>query len=137
MITVILDNEAVDALRNPHHPHHKDAMKVFEANRPSRRSNTARRTLVPTAVRVEAAWDRTAADAATINQLRIEDVPLDKQWANLAARILAEHHVSVADAHMGAAIRLQPDTDDVVVVTSDPGDMNTVAGARAIRIVSL
>lgn len=135
MRTLLLDNEAVAALRDPHHPHHRAAMAAYEANRPARRRDPARRTMVPTAVRVEAGWDRTHPRAAAINRLQIHDVPLDPAAANEAARISAAHRVSVADAHLGAAIAIT--SGPVTVLTSDPGDLATVAGDRQVTIVTL
>ncbi|MBK5223221.1 MAG: hypothetical protein JJE52_10160 [Acidimicrobiia bacterium] len=137
MTTVILDNEAVAALRDVHHPHHKRVLAFVEANRPTNRRETGRRTVVPAAVRVEANWDRTSPAAATINRLRIEDVPLDQIGANLAAALHDECDVSVADAHVGATIQRQARADDVVVITSDPGDVRLVAGSRAVRVITL
>src|SRR2546428_508563 len=60
--------------------------------------------VVPTAVRVEAGWDRTASAWAFPNRLRINDMPLDSVHANTAAAIRNPTGVSVADAHLGAAI---------------------------------
>jgi len=135
--TVILDHEALAAMHDVHHPHHKRALAFVEANRPINRKDRARRTVAPTAVRVEANWDRTSPAAATINRFRIEDVPLDGTAANLAATIHNDHHVSVADAHIGATIQRQPAAEEIVVLTSDPGDVGLVAGTRTVRVITL
>jgi predicted nucleic acid-binding protein len=89
---------------------------------------------VPTAVRVEAGWDRTAPAWAFINRLRIADLPLDASQANAAAAIRNRTQVSVADAHLGAAIQ---SADQVTVVTSDPPDMQLVAEGKHIEVVAL
>jgi hypothetical protein len=60
---------------------------------------------VPTAVRVEAGWDRTSSAWAFPNRLRITDMPLDSIRANTAASIHHQTRVSVADAHLGAVIQ--------------------------------
>jgi predicted nucleic acid-binding protein len=135
--TVILDNEALAAVRDVHHPHHKRVLAFVEANRSVNRKEKARRTVVPTAVRVEANWDRTSPAAATINRFRIEDVALDGAVANLAATIHNDHHVSVADAHIGATIQRQPAAEEIVVITSDPDDVGLVAGTRTVRVITL
>ncbi|HEX8770078.1 MAG TPA: hypothetical protein VF711_04845, partial [Acidimicrobiales bacterium] len=101
MRILILDNEAVGALRDPHHRHHRQAMAFLEAHRPVRRADKGRRTVVPTAVRVEAGWDRTAPASAFINRLNIIDVSLDKTAADYAAILLTHQNVSIADAHVG------------------------------------
>jgi hypothetical protein len=44
--------------------------------------------------------------------------------------------VSVADAHLGAAIRAA-EADYVLVLTSDPGDMRKAAEGRRVHIVAL
>jgi hypothetical protein len=85
---------------------------------------------VPTAVRVEVGWDRTSASWTFVNRLRIADIPLDPGHANAAAGIRNRTRVSVADAHLGAAIRA---ADQVTVLTSDPLDMHVVARGQADR----
>jgi len=76
-----------------------------------------------------------APAAAALNRLRITDHVLDTATANIAAAIADELvGVSVADAHIGAAIRSLPHKE-VVVLTSDPGDITRVAGDRPVRAV--
>jgi len=53
---------------------------------------------------------------------------------NVAATIADELAVSVADARVGAAIRLLPH-DEVVVLTSDLDDITRVAGGRPVQPV--
>lgn len=71
-----------------------------------------------------------------LNHLRIIDVPLDAAYANTAAAIRAEAQVSVADAHIGAAVQSAPDAD-ITVVTSDPEDIRRVTVGRAVTVVSI
>jgi hypothetical protein len=52
-----------------------------------KRRAVAIQMVVPTAVRVEAGWDRTAPAWAFPNRLRITDRPLDTASANTAAGI--------------------------------------------------
>jgi hypothetical protein len=66
--------------------------------------------------------------------LRVADHTLDAGAANVAATIAEELTVSVADAHVGAAVRSLPH-DEVVVLTSDPDDITRVAGDRPVRPV--
>lgn len=133
--TVILDNEAVQALLSVAHPKHARAFASVRAVTARRRNDRPMRLLVPTAVRVEAGLDRTAPAAAFINRLGILDVPLDGAVADVAAALVATHHVSVADAHVGAALRTV--AGPVTILTSDPGDMRTVAGTKDVVIVTL
>jgi hypothetical protein len=82
------------------------------------------------------AWDRSSPACAFANSLRIADVALDTGCANAAAAIRNRTQVSVADAHMGAAIRILS-ASQVTVVTSDPRDMRLVAGDKDITIVTI
>lgn len=132
---VLLDNEAVRALRDPAHKKHRHVIGHV--------LNAARRTArglqvdvgVPTAVRVEAGWDRTAAAWAFVNRLRIADLPLGPEHADTAAGIRKRTGVSVADAHLGSAI--QSAREHVTVITSDPGDVRVVAEGRRVEVVAL
>ncbi len=133
--TVMLDNEAVQALLSVSHPKHAEALTSVQVVTHRRRTGRPMRLLVPTAVRVEAGWDRTAPAAAFINRLGILDIPLDGAAADVAAALVATHHVSVADAHVGAALRTT--AGPVTILTSDPGDMRTVAGTKDVVIVTL
>jgi predicted nucleic acid-binding protein len=91
---------------------------------------------VPASVRVEAGWDRTAPSWAFVNRFRIADIPLDTNHANAAAGIAKRTGVSVADAHLGAAIQAA-ENDHVLVLTSDPDDMRQVAEGRRVDVVAL
>jgi predicted nucleic acid-binding protein len=133
---VVLDNEAVQALADPAHRKHRQVVSYVQVVASRKRRAAAIQVVVPTAVRVEAAWDRTSPAWAFPNHLRISDIPLDAAKANTAAAIRSQTTVSVADAHLGAAIQSAP-ADQITVVTSDPRDMRLVAGDRHITIAAL
>lgn len=133
---VVLDNEAVQALASPHHPKHPRVLGHIEAVERRKRRAEAISLVVPTAVRVEAGWDRTSAQWAFLNRLRIKDIPLDVAHANTAAAIHEQARVSVADAHIGATVRSTPDAD-ITVITSDPTDIREVAGDCPVVIVAI
>jgi hypothetical protein len=133
---VVLDNEAVQALSRPAHPKHRSVVSHVQVVASRKRRAAAIELAVPTAVRVEAGWDRTSAEWAFPNRLRIADIPLDTACANTAAVISSRAVVSVADAHLGAAIQSAA-ADRVTVVSSDPGDMRRVAGDRDVVIVAI
>jgi predicted nucleic acid-binding protein len=131
---VLLDNEAVHALADPsHRKHHQVVAYAHIASRSKTRTMTVS-VAVPSTVRVEAGWDRTAPAWAFINRLGITDIPLDARHANAAAAIRNRTGVSVADAHLGAAMLT---ADQVTVVTSDPDDMRVVAGGKHVAVVAL
>ncbi len=134
MRAVVLDNEAVQALRDEHHPKHRQVLAHLAGIVGRRRRGREVSAVVPTSVRVEAGWDRTQPTAAAINRLRVVDHALDPATANVAAAIAGELAVSVADAHVGATVR-SLSHDEVVVLTSDPDDITRVAGDRPVRPV--
>lgn len=133
---VVLDNEAIQALVRTDHPKHRLVLSHLELSVARRRRNQAASILVPTAARVEAGWDRRDPRSVSINRLRIIDHPLDRETANEAADIVNRTGVTVADAHVGAAARTVDD-DTVVVLTSDPTDIELAAGSRNIRAVRI
>jgi predicted nucleic acid-binding protein len=133
---ILLDNEAVQALRDPAHRKHRrvlDEVRILAVRTAQAMTVQA---AVPTSVRVEAGWDRTAAPWAFVNRLGIVDVPLDVSQADAAAGIAKRTGVSVADAHIGAAIQTA-DADQITVISSDPGDMRKVAEGRRVNVVAL
>ncbi|HUY52930.1 MAG TPA: hypothetical protein VMV92_45745 [Streptosporangiaceae bacterium] len=133
---VVLDNEAVQALRDPAHSKHRRVVSHVQVVASRKRRAEAIGIVVPTAVRVEAGWDRTSPAWVFPNRLRIADSPLDTPSANTAAAIRARTGVSVADAHVGAVMRSAPDAQ-ITVITSDPGDMRQLAGDADVTIVTI
>jgi hypothetical protein len=133
---VVLDCEAVQALRDPGHPKHRQVVSQAQVVASRKRRAVAIQLLVPTAVRVEAGWDRTSPAWAFPSRLRIADRLLDTASANTAAAIRDRTGVSVADSHIGAVIQSAPD-DQITVVTSDPGDMRLVAGDKNITVTAI
>lgn len=134
---VVLDSEAVQALADLRHAKHRTVIAHLEAIATRRRRGGPTAALVPTAVRVEAWWDRTQPASAAINRFRVQDHPLDTPTGDLAAAVNIETGAGVADSHIGATIRQLPEQDEVVVLTSDPDDMIAVSGDRSIRAVAL
>lgn len=132
--TVLLDNEAVQALLDPRHRKHRRALAVVEATaaRNLRRAGTVQLT-VPTAVRVEAGWNRQAAGAAAINHLRVDDAPLDSHRADRAAAIRSDLGISVVDAHLAAVIATT--VGPHAVITSDLHDLRRSADHLAASTI--
>ncbi len=124
--TVILDNEAVQALVDVTHGKHRRVLAAVEvtAARNLRQAGSVR-LIVPTAVRVEAGWDRRTRRSAAINRLRVDDSPLDRSAADTAAEVASALRVSVADAHLGAVLSATPGPH--AVMTSDQGDALRIA----------
>jgi predicted nucleic acid-binding protein len=133
---VILDSEAVQALQEPAHPKHRQVVSHTQVVVSRKRRAAGVELVVPTAVRVEAGWNRNSAAWAFPNQLRIADLTLDSVMANAAATIRHRSGVSVADAHLGAVIQSAL-PGPITVVTSDPADMSRVAGDRAITVAAI
>ena len=133
---VVLDCEAVQALRDPGHPKHRQVVSQAQVVASRKRRAVAIQMVVPTAVRVEAGWDRTSPAWVFPNRLRIADSLLDTVSANTAAGIRDQTGVSVADSHLGTVIQSVSD-GQITVVTSDPGDMRRVAGDKNITVVAI
>lgn len=137
MRTILLDNEAVTALADPTHRKHRVVLAHLTAVVARRRKGAATRTAVPTAVRVEAGWDRSSPTASAINRFRVADAVLDASAADLAAEIVNRTGVSVADAHVGAVIRALAAEEEAVVLTSDPKDMVVVSAPKTITAIRI
>jgi predicted nucleic acid-binding protein len=133
---IVLDNEAVQALRDPAHPKHRHVVSYAQVVASRKRRAAAIEVVVPTSVRVEAGWDRTSPAWVFPNRLRIADIPLASADASTAAAIRDRTGVSVADAHLGAVIR-SASAGQITVVTSDPGDMRLVAGDKDITVAAI
>ena len=137
MRTVVLDNEAVQALASVTHPKHRGVVAHLEGAASRRRRGRVVEPVVPTSVRVEAGWDRSHAGAAPLNRFRIRDHVLDGPAADVAASIVVAGIVtSVADAHIGATVRGTA-TGDIVVLSSDPRDMAAVCAPTPVTIVAI
>ncbi len=132
-LTIVLDNEAVQALMDRSHRKHRNVVAYVESAsaRNVRRAGWMR-LIVPTTVRVEAAWDRRQASAARINQLGIADSPLDKDAADRAAKLCDTLRVSAADAHLAAV--LENTRGPHAVVTSDRKDIGRIAAHIGIKL---
>lgn len=85
--------------------------------------------VVPTAVRVEAGWDRTAPTAARANQLVPDDDVLDRRSADRAVVLrTAVPGASVVDASVAVAAERISGADVVEVLTNDLADLTALAG---------
>jgi hypothetical protein len=133
---VVLDNEAVQALSDRAHKKHARVISHVQVVADRRRRGLPVTVAVPTAVRVEAGWDRTVPAWAFLNRLLIGDIALDGSSANIAASIRQAARVSVADAHIGAVIQATT-AAKVTVITSDPGDVRRVAADREVNVVTV
>src|SRR5438445_803858 len=135
--TVVLDNEAVQALQSSDHPKHPKVIAHVQVVAHRKRKATPLEVVVPTAVRVEAGWDRRARASALINHLRITDVAFDAVSANVAAEVVSRLRVSVADAHIGATVGVVAGLGPVTIITSDPDDMAAVTDPVSVTIVTI
>jgi predicted nucleic acid-binding protein len=133
---VVLDNEAVAALRDPAHRRHSKAVAHLEGIVARRGKGVMTVAVVPTTVRVEASWNRRSHSSAFINRFPIRDAVLDGPSADVAAEVVTATRVSVADAHIGALARSLSD-DEVVVLTSDPSDIVRASSPVTVTAVRL
>jgi hypothetical protein len=137
-VAVVLDNEAVQALADPHHPKHRRALSFVDvAQRRSRAGRPQVAVLVPVAVRVEAGWARRDARAALVNRLQVRDVELRGERVDRAVRLARTAGATAVDATVGEAALAAG--GPAVILTSDVGDMQRLAaqGDHEIRVVRL
>jgi predicted nucleic acid-binding protein len=133
---VVLDNEAVQAAIDPQHAKHGRVIAHLESVITRRRRGADARVVVPCAVRVEAGWDRSAPTRASIKRFRVTDVILDGRQGDLAADIVNREQVSVADAHVGAAVTVNG-WGGAVILTSDPNDMRRVCAPLSVTAIRI
>ena len=133
---VVLDCEAIQALRDPGHPKHRRVVSHAQVVANRKRRAVSIQMMVPTAVRVEAGWDRTSPAWVLPNRLRIADSPLDTASADTAASIRDRTGVSIADSHIGTVIQSATHRQ-ITLVTSDPGGMRLVAGDKNITVATI
>jgi hypothetical protein len=122
---LVLDNEAVTALHaNGAHDAKRKAVVLAIAAANGRK-------VVPTAVRVEAGWDRTAARSANVNRLLPAgtDVVLGRAGADRAAQLRASvPGASVVEATVAVAAEEVGRNGDVVeILTSDVSDLRALS----------
>lgn len=120
---LVVDNEAVTALLSTT-PQHAKRSQVLAAIMAANG-----RTVVPTAVRCEALWDRTHQVASAANMHVRDDDPLDTAAANRNVQLRrAVPTASLVDASLVVTAERLPGGDVVEVLTSDPGDLAALAG---------
>lgn len=136
MRVIVLDNEAVQALADPRHSKHRTVVAHLAAGTTRRRRGHDVEVVVPTTVRVEAGWSRSAPSSAAINRFPVRDHSLDPPAADVAAAIHRVTSTGVADAHLGATVRALGSAG-TVVLTSDPDDIATVCTPAPVTIVRL
>ena len=127
-LLILLDNEAVQALIDTRHTKHADALAFVEADLVGKQAKGAISLHIPTAVRVEAEWDRTSR-SVHVPRVRFHDMPLGAGTANVAARVKTGNTVSVADAHLGAEIANAATDQRICVITSDHTDPAAMAAS--------
>ena len=131
--TVVLDNEAVQALADPAHRKHRRVLAVIEAaaSRNLRRAGSVS-LVVPTAVQVEAGWNRRGPRTAALNRLRADRPELTRPTADTAADVAATLGVSVADAHLAVSLKATPGPH--TVLTSDEQDVRRGADHFGVTV---
>jgi hypothetical protein len=120
---LVLDNEAVSALlaTTPQHTKRAQVLKAIMA--------ANGRTVVPTAVRCEALWDRTRQRSAAANLHAKDDDPLDRAAADRNVQLrMAVPAASIVDASVIVSAERLRGGDVVEVLTSDPRDLAALAG---------
>ena len=132
--TLVLDNEAVQALADVGHRKHRavQAFVVARATR-SRRRSSRPALLVPTVVRVEALLDRRAPSTSSLWRMQVRDVALDTSAADQAVALRSAAGGSATDACVAAAAAAAP--GPVTVLTSDLTDLPALLRAAESRAI--
>jgi len=132
--TLVLDNEAAQALADAGHRKHRavQAFVVARATR-SRRRRTRPAVLVPTVVRVEALLDRRSPSTSSLGRLGVRDVALDTAGADIAVGPRAAAGGSTTDACVAAVASAA--AGPVTVLTSDLSDVPGLLAAADVRAV--
>lgn len=135
---IVLDSEAVAALHSTKGSKHRKVVSHLQVVAQRKRRAAPVSIVVPTSVRVESGWDRSAPGWSLANQVGVVDVSLSTSLANRAAtiRFSGRTPLSVADSHIGAIVR-SSSAMRVTVITSDPSDMHTACGDVRAVIVTL
>jgi len=134
--TIVLDNEAVQAVADIQHPKHRDVVAMLDATRRRRRDRVT--VVVPVAVRIEAGCDRSAPAAAMFNRISgARDIVLDGASANRASVLRAQVGVSVVDATVAEVAERFP--GPVAILTSDGDDMERLCPVldNDVRVIRL
>ena len=133
---VLFDNEAVQALSGPAQAKHRRVLAHLDVLAGRKMRGRPVRLAVPTAVRVEAGWDRTDRRSVLLDRLGLTDLSLDSPAADRAAGVRSALGVSVADAHLGAAMTAAPE-GRVTVLSSDPADVRRMSGTKNVVVVTV
>jgi hypothetical protein len=127
---LVVDNEAAAALLStrPRDPKRAEVvLAVAAANG---------RRVAPTAVRCEADWRRSDPAAANANRLVPADDPLDRGRADRAVELRrATRSASLVDAAVAVAAERLAGADVVEILTSDPDDLEALAGYLDVRAI--
>jgi len=124
----VLDNEALQALADRHHPKHRGMLEKIAAVTYESRRGVSVRVVTPTAVRVEALVSRQAAGTATLGRFQVQDVPLDGARADRCVTLAAAATATVVDTTVAEAAESQAGTRRVSIYTADVADLTRLVG---------
>ncbi len=132
--TLVLDNEAAQALADVRHPKHRSVLAYVDARaRRSGRRRVAPSILVPTAVRVEAELDRRSPSTTALGRMRVRDVPLDGHRADRAVALRGQAGGSTVDTCVAEVAASEP--GPVTVLTADLTDVPALLAEASSRAV--
>lgn len=126
--TVVLDNEALQALADPRHRKHQVMLEKIAAVKYESGRGASVRVVTPTAVRVEAHVSRRSAGTATLGRFRVQDISLDSTRADRCVALAVAAAATAVDATVAEAAESEARTRRVSVYTSDVGDLTRLVG---------
>lgn len=126
--SVVLDNEALQALADPRHRKHQVMLEKIAAVKYECGRGASVRVVTPTAVRVEALVSQQNAGTATLGRFRVQEIPLDATRADRCVALAVVARGTTVDATVAEAAEGEARTRQVSVYTSDVGDLTRLIG---------
>lgn len=138
-VTVVLDNEAVQALADPAHHKHRSMIARLRAVAVLHDRRTRAEVVTPTAVRVEAGAARSDPSASALGRFQVTDLALDSRRAERCIELSQAAGGSVVDATVAQAAEEHAEAGRLVtVLTADLTDLDRLiaqtASSSAIRV---
>jgi hypothetical protein len=121
--SLVLDNEALQALANPRHPKHRVMLEKIAAVKYESSRGASVRVVTPTAVRVEALVSRRTPATAGLGRFNVQNIALDSTRADRCVALGTASTASAVDATVAEAAESEARTGNVSVYTSDVADL--------------
>lgn len=136
--SLVLDNEALQALADLRHPKHRVMLEKIAAVKYESARGASVRVVTPTAVRVEALVSRQSTGTASLGRFHVQDIALDATRADRCIALAGAASATAVDATVAETAESEARTRRVSVCTSDVEDLARltahVANAARVRV---